>query len=488
MILEERVRTWILASQYGELAINPQIGRQGDQITDLRAGILERGISASEFQVTEENLAALSELCAGISRWNGSASELTLIESSATFEFVSRLGWPSDDFGERSEILCLLAFTAWRHSRLLGKTRDSYAWLALYEEEFRKSGVARDCVLYFLGTPETARSDELWDRFLDDPETVLSICCLLREKVDVHTRAVSDGASALHRHLSSGKLICEIPGERGYFLGRAALTAAGTFRQLGQRKPAEDWLAQAEQHFSLETDERERLEIAYQRLCLSYDGGGHQTTLESVDSLAASFGKLGADHEEAKCLILKAAALRLGGRMEEARLLFEELREVPAVKEHAALLSFVLIPLGEIYEMQGDSDRALSTYDEARLAVRRAAQPVNAIALQVVLGEHVRNRGRVQEALSIFQSAFGESEALGLSLVSVRIRVLMAEALLSIGRDREAEDELLRALPTIEKEMMVPEAFATVALLRESLRRRRADPGVLQELRERIWK
>jgi hypothetical protein len=45
-----------------------------------------------------------------------------------------------------------------------------------------------------------------------------------------------------------------------------------------------------------------------------------------------------------------------------------------------------------------------------------------------------------------------------------------------------------QALPTIEEQKMEPEGFAAVALLRESVKRRKADPNALRELREYLQK
>jgi hypothetical protein len=64
--------------------------------------------------------------------------------------------------------------------------------------------------------------------------------------------------------------------------------------------------------------------------------------------------------------------------------------------------------------------------------------------------------------------------------------LVIAESLLALGRDREAEWEILSALPTIDEEKMVPEGFAAVALLRESVQRRKTDPNALRELREHL--
>jgi hypothetical protein len=52
-----------------------------------------------------------------------------------------------------------------------------------------------------------------------------------------------------------------------------------------------------------------------------------------------------------------------------------------------------------------------------------------------------------------------------------------------MNRDREAEWEILAALPVIDEVKMVQEGLVAVALLRESVRRRRTDPIALQNLR-----
>jgi hypothetical protein len=53
-------------------------------------------------------------------------------------------------------------------------------------------------------------------------------------------------------------------------------------------------------------------------------------------------------------------------------------------------------------------------------------------------------------------------------------------------RDREAEWEILAALPAIDEMKMVPEGFAAIALLRESVARRRTNLPALQELRAHL--
>jgi 5'-3' exonuclease len=65
-------------------------------------------------------------------------------------------------------------------------------------------------------------------------------------------------------------------------------------------------------------------------------------------------------------------------------------------------------------------------------------------------------------------------------------RLLIAETLLEMNRDREAEWEILAALPAIDEISMIPEGLAAVALLRESVRKRNTDTSALKQLRSQL--
>jgi hypothetical protein len=64
--------------------------------------------------------------------------------------------------------------------------------------------------------------------------------------------------------------------------------------------------------------------------------------------------------------------------------------------------------------------------------------------------------------------------------------LLVAEVLLEMKRDREGEWEILAALPAIDEMKMVPEGFAALALLRESVARRKTDRSALHQLRNQL--
>ena len=96
--------------------------------------------------------------------------------------------------------------------------------------------------------------------------------------------------------------------------------------------------------------------------------------------------------------------------------------------------------------------------------------------LKSVVGESLRQQGNLAAAVSAYRDSVQDYLSLEMLTWAAYVRVVTAETLIALGRHREAEWELLAALPTIEEQKMEPEAFAAIALLKESVRMRRTDP------------
>ena len=94
--------------------------------------------------------------------------------------------------------------------------------------------------------------------------------------------------------------------------------------------------------------------------------------------------------------------------------------------------------------------------------------------------------GSWARAIVAYREAVDEYVNIGMKTRVAYVRVLTAEALLEAGRLREAEWEILAALPTIDEQGMAQEGLAAVALLRESVAKRRTDTGALAQVREHL--
>ena len=96
----------------------------------------------------------------------------------------------------------------------------------------------------------------------------------------------------------------------------------------------------------------------------------------------------------------------------------------------------------------------------------------------------LRKTGHVAAALDAYRGAIDDYVELKMATRAAYVRILLAEALLEGGKAREAEWQILAAVPTIDAEKMVPEGFVAMELLRGSAQQRNADPRALLELRE----
>ncbi len=142
--------------------------------------------------------------------------------------------------------------------------------------------------------------------------------------------------------------------------------------------------------------------------------------------------------------------------------------------------------LADLPSIQVQPAQAFGLLSEALPLLEKCNQPISVAHLKTVLAQNLRNQGQLDGAVKWFRAACGDYDELRMSGFVVYLRILMAETLIALSRHREAEWEILAALPTIEEQKMVPEGFAAVALLKESVRRRQVDPKALRELGEHL--
>jgi hypothetical protein len=107
-------------------------------------------------------------------------------------------------------------------------------------------------------------------------------------------------------------------------------------------------------------------------------------------------------------------------------------------------------------------------------------------SLKALLGGTLRDTGNLTSAIASFREAVAEYSVLGFTTKVAYIRMLLAETLLLADRPREAEVEILAALPTIEEQEMAAEGIVAISLLRESIRQSCLDGEVLKQVREHL--
>jgi len=174
------------------------------------------------------------------------------------------------------------------------------------------------------------------------------------------------------------------------------------------------------------------------------------------------------------------------GRTEDCLVELASLRESKAVRGNRTLLGHVLVYAGYCYGSLARYEDASAMYAEALPVVQGDSVSAGLAELKVSIGDTYRAQNSFTKALEAYRGAQRDFAEIQMPTFVAQLHLVIAETLLSLGRHREAEWEILAALPTIEEQKMVPEGFAAVALLRESVRLRKTDPNALRDVREHL--
>jgi tetratricopeptide (TPR) repeat protein len=476
---------WVAATQNVDIPAQPGEKELDRCVVELRGRLRDGTWEDFHLDADDRGLAVLSRLCFELSK-PFSVGHSTLCEAAAAHTLVSTLTWPMDLFGERNEILSQLALLAWRHSRQFGSTESTLVWERKYRVAFSQPSAERDCLEQFLATRASERSDQLTEEILSDISRMFGIRELLQVYCDSFPAKAAAEASFLYERMveRSGSLLDD---EKTYFLGALALIAGSTHRCLGLRESAAEWLDKARSSFSnLRNAEPDLARLAYAQITLYYEHREFDLVLQDMPHLLGRFQRLEMEEEKTKCLYVEAMALKESGKPEEALAKFLALERLLSESDPCHLLGGVHCKVGDLYSTRGWHYRAMQEYQRALPLIRESGRSCMSADFKGTVAETCRNMGQFAIAIDLFREALSEYAALSMDTLAAYLRIFLAETLLLAGRPREAEIEILAAIPTIEKEKMVEEGFAALRLLRESVNRSQTDAASLRALRERL--
>jgi len=336
----------------------------------------------------------------------------------------------------------------------------------------------------YLAIPTEKRTAQSEGSHLEDADTLSSICAVLRDRLNVVPAEVFAEAKSLYEWLSVPKRAVGFFDESDYFRGESALLAGGAARLLGSREETERWLDRADACFRHTINPAPMLaRVAYTRLALKFDMRRYDEVAELVPSLHLTFGKLAMAEDYWKCRFLEAMTLKDMGSLDAAVGAFEDIVCGAQLPVDDGLKGLALINLGNVRSGQGKHESALVAFSEALPLLKKANRPLSLADLKAMVAETLTLLGKIDQAIEAYREAVADYVLLGSTTRVAYLRLVLAEALVGAGKHREAEWEIAAALPTIDTEKMVPEGLAAVALLRESVQQRKADPKALAELR-----
>ncbi|MGH8611368.1 MAG: tetratricopeptide repeat protein, partial [Gammaproteobacteria bacterium] len=140
------------------------------------------------------------------------------------------------------------------------------------------------------------------------------------------------------------------------------------------------------------------------------------------------------------------------------------------------------VNLLHVYGSLGRVQDALRASREALPVMTRLGNRLGLAKIQWGIGALLRGQGSRSGAIEAFRSAQSEFSAAGLLADAAASGLVIADLLLELGEETAAANEIVSALPLIEKYKLVPEGMAALALLRESVRQQKVHHQALRDL------
>jgi tetratricopeptide (TPR) repeat protein len=205
--------------------------------------------------------------------------------------------------------------------------------------------------------------------------------------------------------------------------------------------------------------------------------------IDLAPTLLETFKRLEMTREALKCGLVFALALKNVGRLDEGRQVLEGLVIDARSQGERGLEALVLLHLGELLLSEGRTKEAGRVLREGTKLVDSSKPSLQLAYLQSVLGEALQDEGHFQEAADAYRASASTYRELSMPGWEAYIRLALAENLLQLGDHRQAEWEVLAAIPAIDSQRLEPHAQMAIALLAKSAQARSTDPRTLSEVR-----
>ena len=343
---------------------------------------------------------------------------------------------------------------------------------------------ARACAEAFLESDSGTRAVGSKEYRFDQPEVLLALCQLIEARIDATPADMASASITAYDLLKSRAESNDgfLFDEREYYLGELALLAGTASRVLHKQDEAATWFDRAQAWFlSTANLGGDIARVSYQRLALSLEQRRLNDVLHVAGPLREAFLRTGAKEMGLKCSYVEGVALNELGRPDESLSVFEavcgEARELKS-----KMLGPALVCLVQLRSQLGQADLAAKLISEAGPILQAANNRVALGKLYWGVGLLMRAEKRPADAIQAFRAAQKEFASINLPADGAALHLVIADLLLETGQERQAEWEIRAALPIIDELKMVPEGFAAMSLLRESLRRRAIDRGALRKL------
>jgi tetratricopeptide (TPR) repeat protein len=401
----------------------------------------------------------------------------TFYECEKFFRYVSALPERADPFDERSDILHRVARFGWRcapDGETIGLAARQAIWCHGDSAHHRDLCVSADRL------PD--RIEALQEN-LPELSELRDICRRLIRLASIRPSLTVRCVSLMLISLRGREASIGYLDDWDYLEATVCLAGAIAERSLGNWAAAEGRCKEATKYYSRTADRSDLDRVAAERLALTAIRGNHYATCRLAPSLIEK-SRVPRDRLKAK-LILAAAQLNIG-RVSQSRANLESALNDPVMETEPGLKALALVKLGTALSYQNLDRKAMEAFQGSGEVLDRFYYPAHSADLAGSVGEHLAKLGKLEDAIVLYRSARQIYHDLGYGHLVGYINILLAELLMMLGRKEEAEEELILAIPLIEKFDLRREALAAVGLLREGLANRCTDVKAIRNVRNQL--
>jgi tetratricopeptide (TPR) repeat protein len=329
----------------------------------------------------------------------------------------------------------------------------------------------------------SGRTDETINESLSQPDVLLAVCRELRLACDIEPQRVADESIRAYRWVEKTDDL-GVFDERDYFIGELALIAGNSCRHLGRLDEAEVWFDRSDAAYSHTINPGPNIAgVRYARITLHYARARYAHVIELAPALLETFERFGMAREALKTGLVFALALKCVGRSVECLELLKKLDCREEATREQDIKAMFKLHIGELLVGEGRIEEAGVALQEGAALVDTSKASIQVAYLHAVLGEALQMQGSLREAAAAYRASALTYRELAMPGWEAYARLSVAENLLAAGDHRQAEWEVLAALPAIDSQRLEPHAEMAISLLAKSVHARKTDPQALSAVR-----
>jgi tetratricopeptide (TPR) repeat protein len=174
--------------------------------------------------------------------------------------------------------------------------------------------------------------------------------------------------------------------------------------------------------------------------------------LDLVPLWVESFSSLGLAEEALKCRFLEGTALREKGQFAESVEVFRDICREAETQGNVRLTAHATTSLAQCCRLLGRPEQAMEYARKALPLLNQLNNRTTLVKLRWSVANILREQGKLGEAIGAYRETLESAQTVGMRGDVAALHLVLADLMLDVGQDRQAEWEVRAALPIIDEE------------------------------------